>query len=37
VYRLTPVGRQQLREESGSWKQFVLAVAKVLDATEQPA
>ena len=37
VYRLTPRGRQQLREESGSWKQFVLAVGKVLEAKEQPA
>jgi PadR family transcriptional regulator PadR len=37
VYRLTNGGRLQLRAESGSWKQFVQAVAKVLDATEQPA
>jgi len=37
VYRLTPEGRQQLREESGSWKQFVQAVGKVLEAKEQPA
>ena len=37
VYRLTPRGRAQLRAESGSWQQFVLAVGKVLDATEQPA
>jgi transcriptional regulator len=36
VYRLTPEGRAQLREESGSWKQFVQAVGKVLDAKEQP-
>jgi transcriptional regulator len=36
VYRLTPEGRQQLREESGSWKQFVQAVGKVLEAKEQP-
>lgn len=36
VYRLTPKGRAQLRAESGSWKQFVDAVAKVLDAKEQP-
>jgi hypothetical protein len=33
---LTTPGRQQLREESGSWKQFVLAVGKVLEAKEQP-
>ena len=37
VYRLTPKGRAQLRAESGSWKEFVTAVGKVLDATEQPA
>lgn len=35
-YRLTPAGRRQLRAESGMWKQFVDAVAKVLAATEQP-
>jgi PadR family transcriptional regulator, regulatory protein PadR len=37
VYRLTIDGRRQLREESGAWKEFVLAVGKVLDAKEQPA
>ena len=37
VYRLTPRGRAELRAESGSWRQFVDAVGKVLDATEQPA
>ena len=37
VYRLTGKGRVQLREEAGSWRQFVQAVGKVLDATEQPA
>lgn len=36
VYRLTTAGRAQLRAESGSWRQFVAAVAKVLDAQEQP-
>jgi PadR family transcriptional regulator, regulatory protein PadR len=36
VYRLTPKGRSQLRAESGSWKEFVDAVGKVLDAKEQP-
>jgi PadR family transcriptional regulator PadR len=36
-YRLTPKGRSQLKEESGSWKQFVAAVGKVLEASEQPA
>jgi PadR family transcriptional regulator PadR len=37
VYRLTVEGRAQLRAESGTWKQFVQAVGRVLDATEQPA
>jgi PadR family transcriptional regulator PadR len=37
VYRLTPKGRAQLRAESGSWRQFVDAVGKVLDASEQPS
>ena len=36
-YRLTPKGRAQLKAESGNWKQFVAAVGKVLDASEQPA
>jgi transcriptional regulator len=36
VYRLTSEGRAQLRAESGSWRQFVDAVGKVLDAREQP-
>jgi PadR family transcriptional regulator, regulatory protein PadR len=36
VYRLTTLGRAQLRAESGTWKQFVGAVTKVLDAKEQP-
>jgi transcriptional regulator len=36
-YRLTTRGRQQLRTETATWGQFVAAVAKVLDATEQPA
>ncbi|MGH7636959.1 MAG: PadR family transcriptional regulator [Gemmatimonadaceae bacterium] len=36
VYRLTTEGRTQLRAESGTWKQFVAAVGKVLDAREQP-
>jgi len=35
-YRLTTRGRQQLRTETATWGQFVGAVAKVLDATEQP-
>ena len=36
VYRLTTDGRGQMRTEAGSWKQFVQAVGKVLEATEQP-
>lgn len=36
VYRLTPKGRAQLRAEAGSWREFVDAVGKVLDAKEQP-
>lgn len=36
VYRLTAEGRAQLRTESGTWKQFVQAVGKVLEAKEQP-
>jgi PadR family transcriptional regulator PadR len=36
-YRLTARGRQHLRAETATWGQFVAAVAKVLDATEQPA
>ena len=36
-YRLTTAGRQQLRAETASWGQFVGAVAKVLQATGQPA
>ena len=37
VYRLTPKGRARLRTEAENWKQFVTAVSKVLDTTEQPA
>ena len=36
VYRLTPKGRQQLRAETGTWSQFVDAVAKVLKTEERP-
>jgi transcriptional regulator len=35
-YRLTASGRRQLARESGSWLTFATAVAKVLQATEQP-
>ena len=30
VYRLTPVGRKQLRQEASEWSDFVTAVARVL-------
>lgn len=36
VYRLTATGRRQLRDESGVWREFVVAVGRVLDAREQP-
>ena len=36
VYRLTPKGRQQLKAETGTWSQFVDAVAKVLKTEERP-
>jgi PadR family transcriptional regulator, regulatory protein PadR len=36
-YTLTTLGRQQLRAESASWTRFAGAIAKVLQATEQPA
>ena len=35
-YRLTPAGRQLLRQESASWGDFVAAVGKVLKTREQP-
>src|ERR1043165_4945795 len=35
-YRLTPLGRQQLRAETTTWLRFVDAMAKVLRTTEQP-
>jgi transcriptional regulator len=36
-YKLTPKGRAQLRAESAIWDRFALAIAKVLQASEQPA
>lgn len=36
-YALTTKGRQQLRAETATWRQFVDAVGAVLDATGQPA
>jgi PadR family transcriptional regulator, regulatory protein PadR len=35
-YRLTPRGRQQLRDEAASWQRYVSAVAMMLGATAQP-
>ena len=36
-YRLTPKGRRQLTAEQDMWAQFVSAVGKVLQASDQPA
>jgi transcriptional regulator len=36
-YRLTTAGRAQLRAESATWSRFAGAIAKVLQASEQPA
>jgi PadR family transcriptional regulator PadR len=36
-YKLTPLGRKQLRAESQGWTDYVAAVAKILEATTQPA
>lgn len=35
-YRLTPDGESHLRAEASAWGQFVVAVGKVLDASERP-
>lgn len=35
-YRLTALGRQQLRTETASWQRYSSAVARLLTATEQP-
>src|ERR1043166_539883 len=35
-YRLTPLGRQQLKAETTTWLSFVEAMGKVLRTTEQP-
>ena len=37
VYKLTPKGRRQLREEASAWTAFVDAVYKVLKTEAQPA
>ena len=36
-YRLTASGRRALRAEGESWERYVVAVAKVMRATPQPA
>jgi transcriptional regulator len=36
-YRLTSLGRQQLRAETASWARMVDAVSQVLKTKEQPA
>lgn len=36
VYRLTPVGRSQLKAETAAWTQFVEAMGKILRTTSQP-
>lgn len=36
-YKLTTTGRAQLRAESATWSRFAGAIAKVLQASEQPA
>jgi transcriptional regulator len=35
-YRLTPLGRAQLKAERAGWERFVQAVGRVLHASEQP-
>ena len=37
VYRLTPLGRAQLKAETAAWTQFVEAMGKILRTTSQPA
>ena len=37
VYRLTAVGRAQLKTETAAWTQFVEAMGKILRTTSQPA
>jgi transcriptional regulator len=36
-YRLTAAGRRALRNESASWKHYAIIMARVLDASRQPA
>ena len=32
VYRLTPLGRRRLAEETASWEQFALSIRRILQA-----
>jgi len=36
-YSLTPAGRRQLEAQRTSWSAFSLAMARIMDATRQPA
>ncbi|MFN2566691.1 MAG: PadR family transcriptional regulator [Gemmatimonadaceae bacterium] len=36
-YKLTALGRKQLRSEAQDWTDYVAAVTKILNATTQPA
>jgi transcriptional regulator len=36
-YRLTPIGRRQLKKETQSWGQTTAIVARFLSSTEDPA
>ena len=36
-YRLTPVGRQQLAEETSRWQQLVHAVGRVMRPIDEPS
>jgi DNA-binding PadR family transcriptional regulator len=37
VYRLTPAGRKQLRQETSEWNDFVKGVARVLKPAARQA
>ena len=36
-YRLTTIGRQQLKTETAAWQRYVQTVTRLLTATTQPA
>lgn len=36
-YRLTTAGRRALRAQTASWKEYAAAVARVLEASPEPA